>query len=254
MNLYKYAATSTVFFWKPDAPNGHFSQWFMSPFELDGVQYCCAIQAVMAEKARMFKDTDMETKIMKSRSPKTMRYHGRRVRNFDETRWSREREALAVRVNMAKFSQSPRLLELLLETGRGRIVYASPSDKVWGIGMKETHDNALFLGNWRGQNLLGKALQTVRQKLRDDSLLPDVERFRAVQTRVHAILKDSDHGYRIDTYSLTAELIDIHPFDSLEIGLGETQYSIMHADDTVSVYPHTEVDAFVAHVNKLIRQ
>jgi ribA/ribD-fused uncharacterized protein len=54
-----------TYFW-----NGTFSQWAESFFELDGIEYNCAEQLMMAEKARLFDDEDTLDKIMESDDPK----------------------------------------------------------------------------------------------------------------------------------------------------------------------------------------
>ncbi|KJA29704.1 hypothetical protein HYPSUDRAFT_196051 [Hypholoma sublateritium FD-334 SS-4] len=62
-------------------------------------------------------------------------------------------------VLLLKFRQHADLRMKLLGTGDARIIYADPNDAFWGSGSDET-----------GQNLLGKALVTVREKLRMENL------------------------------------------------------------------------------------
>ena len=71
-----------------------------------------------------------------------------------------------IAVNMAKFSQNSRLKAILLSTEDKIIVEASPYDTIWGIGLYWEDDRVLDINKWRGQNLLGKALMEVREKLR----------------------------------------------------------------------------------------
>jgi ribA/ribD-fused uncharacterized protein len=58
---------------------------------------------------------------------------------------------------------------MLDATGERKIVEASPSDKIWGIGLGEK--GALERGEqgWRGLNLLGKALMDARTILREEA-------------------------------------------------------------------------------------
>lgn len=65
----------------------------------------------------------------------------------------------------AKFAD-PELRQILLGTGDRIIVEASPYDRIWGVGLSENDDD-LYAGNWKGQNLLGKALMEVREKLKN---------------------------------------------------------------------------------------
>ena len=53
----------------------------------------------------------------------------------------------------------------LLTTGERELVEASPLDRVWGVGFAEK--NAAANRHRWGENLLGKALMVVRERLRD---------------------------------------------------------------------------------------
>ena len=80
---------------------------------------------------------------------------------------SSERLDIVIRGNVAKFSQNEVLRTKLLETGDRRMVEASPLDKIWGIGLAANDPLAYAPENWRGLNLLGAALETVRDQIRD---------------------------------------------------------------------------------------
>jgi len=49
----------TLLFW-----HGPLSQWWYSPFTIDGVEYNCTEQFMMATKASMFRDAVAEANIM----------------------------------------------------------------------------------------------------------------------------------------------------------------------------------------------
>ena len=54
----------------------------------------------------------------------------------------------------------------LLDTGNLVLVEPSARDKVWGVGLAENDPLIENEKNWKGQNLLGKALMDIRAELR----------------------------------------------------------------------------------------
>lgn len=156
--------TSTmVLFWQPP---GLFGQWTPSPFTVDGDHYTCAEQFMMAEKARLFADEHTRRQILATDSPRDHKALGRQVRGFVSDVWDRERLAIVVRGNLAKFSQNPEMRAALLATGDKLLVEASPLDKIWGVGLRADDPKIHDRDKWRGKNLLGEALMRVRAELR----------------------------------------------------------------------------------------
>ncbi len=141
------------------------SQWWMCRFQADGMEYSCAEQFMMAEKARMFGDQEMLAEIMKASHPKEMKAYGRAVANFDRETWDNACYGIVKKGNYSKFSQNPELLDFLLSTKNRILVEASPRDRIWGIGMGKANPDALCPLKWRGTNLLGFALTEVRDQL-----------------------------------------------------------------------------------------
>lgn len=141
------------------------SQWHVAPMVVDGVYYHCMEQYLMAEKARTFADSGAEALIMAEQSQMAIKKLGRRVRGYDDGVWSGRRVEVAVKGNLAKFSQNAALGEFLCSTGGRILVEASPRDCVWGIGLGETAADALKPWLWRGENLLGFVLMEVRSLL-----------------------------------------------------------------------------------------
>lgn len=142
-----------------------FSQWFASPFTVDGVRYATAEHWMMAGKARLFDDDVALAKVLANDDPAAAKAAGRGVRGFDEARWLAQRFDLVVEGNLAKFSQHPSLRRFLLSTGDQVLVEASPVDAIWGIGLATTDPRATEPAQWRGLNLLGFALMVVRERL-----------------------------------------------------------------------------------------
>ena len=150
-----------VYFW-----GGEFSQWYPSIFEIDGVSYNCAEQYMMEQKAVLFGDTKMMGRIMTTKSPREQKAFGRKVKDFDATKWEAVAYDIVVRANIAKFSQNPELLKILLNTENREIVEASAEDTIWGIGLSPWDPLRFDKKNWKGTNLLGKAIMDAREELK----------------------------------------------------------------------------------------
>lgn len=145
-----------------------FSQWWQSPFDVDGVTYTTAEHWMMANKAKLFGDLEMIDKILNANSPFDAKKLGRQVKNFDPKIWGKNCFDIVCKGNYYKFSQHLSLKQFLLNTGNSVLVEASPRDRIWGIGMGQNNENAKNPLMWRGRNLLGFALMEVRDKLREE--------------------------------------------------------------------------------------
>jgi ribA/ribD-fused uncharacterized protein len=142
------------------------SQWWPSPFTVDGVTYGTAEHWMMAGKARLFGDADAERRVLAAGHPSLAKKAGRLVRDFDEAVWERERFRIVVEGSVHKFAAHAELGAFLLGTGDRVLVEASPVDRVWGIGLAAGDEAAGDPERWRGPNLLGFALMEARERLR----------------------------------------------------------------------------------------
>lgn len=154
------------FFW-----SGPFSQWHPSTFVIDGVTYNCAEQWMMAEKARLFGDTQAEARIMSAADPSDQKRYGRQVVGFDKDKWDAVACEVVFRGSFAKFDQDEDLKFVLLSTGEKTLVEASPEDCIWGIGLKATDPRAQNRSTWRGTNWLGECLMRARARIRARDML-----------------------------------------------------------------------------------
>ncbi|MFF7392699.1 NADAR family protein [Streptomyces scabiei] len=141
------------------------SQWWPSPFTVDGVEYATAEHWMMASKARLFGDPEAERKVVAASSPAQAKKIGRLVRGFDEALWERERFGIVVEGSVHKFAAHADLRAFLVGTGHRVLVEASPVDRVWGIGLAADDERAMDPARWRGPNLLGFALMAARERL-----------------------------------------------------------------------------------------
>ena len=142
------------------------SQWWPSPFTVDGVRYATAEHWMMAGKARLFRDAEAERLALAAEHPAEAKKAGRLVRGFDDAVWARERFRIVVEGSVHKFAAHPELRGFLLGTGERVLVEASPLDRVWGIGLAATDQGAGDPERWKGPNLLGFALMEARERLR----------------------------------------------------------------------------------------
>ena len=119
----------------------------------------------MYHKAILFNDQETADRIALEPDPSNQKALGRQVKGFDDKKWNAKREKIVEEGNWWKFTQSKEgdLRKMLLETGDRLLVEASPSDKIWGVGYAASKAEA-NRDKW-GQNLLGKALMRVRDRL-----------------------------------------------------------------------------------------
>ena len=173
--LSKGKKTKYIYFWGHQKPKDGsigkscFSQWYDSPFYINNQFYKTAEHFMMAEKARLFNDTNAESAILKSGNPGEAKRIGRNVVGFNDEVWIKERFRIVVEANEAKFAQNNVLAESLIATGKRVLVEASPVDKVWGIGLAADDQNINSPYKWKGLNLLGFALMEVRKRLKEDA-------------------------------------------------------------------------------------
>lgn len=109
------------------------SQWWPSPFTVDGVEYATAEHWMMAAKARLFGDPEGERRALAAGHPAEAQKAGRLVRGFDEAIWRRERFGIVVEGNVHKFASDADLRGFLLNTGE-RSEMGVPPAGGWGEG------------------------------------------------------------------------------------------------------------------------
>ena len=151
-----------TFFFTEASP---FSQWYRCTFTASELSFNCAEQYMMHGKAVLFGDADVAAEILRTAHPKQQKALGRKVKNFDDRVWKRERENIVLAGSRLKYTQNPALLEQLLATKGTELVEASPYDRIWGIGLSAKDPRAQDPATWKGQNLLGKILTKLRDEL-----------------------------------------------------------------------------------------
>ena len=145
--------------------DGIFSQWYPSEFTINKIQFNCAEQYMMYNKAMLFNDTVSAIKIMSANSPHKQKKLGKLVKNFDSSIWDANAKNIVYAGNFAKFTQNDTLLDGLKKTNQLILVEASPYDKIWGIGLFETDPLAGNCETWQGKNWLGEVLTKLKFNL-----------------------------------------------------------------------------------------
>ena len=130
----------------------------------------------MASKARLFGDDSALSAIIATDDPREQKRIGRQIRHFDHELWQQKCDNIVLQGNLAKLSQNDEMGLALIHTDQRRLAEARPHDKLWGIGLSACDYRASSPSTWRGSNLLGQALEHVRETLHSKSM-PQLSRF-----------------------------------------------------------------------------
>ena len=152
-------------FHNPDEAYGYLSNWYLSDFLVEGIEFSSMEQYMMYKKASLFKDKDIASQIMETSNVGKIKSYGRSVSNYNDTVWNGMRQLIIYKGLIEKFKQNDDLKQKLLDTGDAILAECAVQDKIWGIGISMTDPNKNDLTKWRGQNLLGFSLMLVREEL-----------------------------------------------------------------------------------------
>lgn len=142
------------------------SNWHNSGFWVKGIWFANGEQYMMYCKAMFFKDAATAALILAEPDPAKVKVLGQAVKPYVEKEWAANRLRFVRRGLLEKAIQNPKIAVQLLATGNRILVEASPSDRIWGIGLGENDPRALDPDRWQGENLLGQAWMWVRAQLR----------------------------------------------------------------------------------------
>lgn len=70
-----------------DEENGYLSNWYRSPFDIDGIGFSSMEQFMMYQKAICFHDTTIARTILSSDDVAKIKALGRQVSNYDDHIW-----------------------------------------------------------------------------------------------------------------------------------------------------------------------
>jgi ribA/ribD-fused uncharacterized protein len=168
-----------ILFQDPDTNDkGFLSLKWVVEIEFNGTMYNSAQQALYAEIAKSFNDQDNLNKIMLAESPDEIDYSLDDVPgdgDVNEPKWNDLTKQLIYDINITKFNQYPELANRLLETKNAQLGAYVPDDTLIGIGISLDNVQSKNPINWTGQNILGKALMDIREKIRSDRELAQAQ-------------------------------------------------------------------------------
>ena len=154
-----------ICFHNPDEEYGFLSNWYLSKFRVDGVDFTSMEQFMMYQKAMCFHDHAIAEQILSTEDVAKIKELGRQVSNYDDRVWSGIRQIVVYEGLVEKFSQDLELRNALLGTEDAILVECAVRDRIWGIGLPMSDPRRLDPAQWNGQNLLGYALMMARRKI-----------------------------------------------------------------------------------------
>ena len=160
-----------ILFYSENNNYGYMSNFYPSKFIENNVEYNCSEQYFMKKKQEMFDPTNitLSNNILNNNNPKEIKKFGRQVKNYNDVVWNNSRYNIMKNGLRLKFTQNPNLKASLIATNNKNLYEASPYDRIWGTGYNAVETlNKINLNkqNELGQNLLGKALEEIRNELR----------------------------------------------------------------------------------------
>ena len=89
-------------------------------------------------KAMFFQDYGTAVDILDAKTPNEARLLGRKVKNYDDKKWSEVRYKIFYDLNLIKYTIDKKLQERLLDPKFDNKVFveASPIDRIWGVGTR----------------------------------------------------------------------------------------------------------------------
>ena len=145
---------SIIHFYSTNEAYGELSNFAPYPILLDGKRWPTSEHYFQAQK---FEDKADQEEVRRARTPMIAAQLGRDRRRKLRRNWESTKVQVMRAAVRAKFTQHEDLRTLLLATGDAQLVEHTENDDYWGDG-----------GDGRGQNMLGRILEAVREELRGD--------------------------------------------------------------------------------------
>lgn len=145
-----------------------FSNFFTKPFSVDGYRYISVEQYFQYSKAVYFGESNLARKIIMTSNPNQIQNFGdragERVSGEEFEEWLEHSKEILHTGIYAKFSQNPSLKTDLLATG-DYLLFEATTNYHYACGINLV-SNKWADQSWDGQNLTGRALVEVRDRIR----------------------------------------------------------------------------------------
>lgn len=154
--------TARLFYETDDIHNGFLSPLWPANFVYKEVEYSSAYQAYQVERMNEKAKPDIVKSLMGTRSTRTIRLLTRKILgdvSNPQATWGGILDAL--------YKQHPELADKLVKTGTDSLVYADPDIGAGGVGRGPTDKKILDPAQWQSDNVVGKALETIRAQIRE---------------------------------------------------------------------------------------
>jgi len=137
-----------IYFYKPDKPYGVFSNFYLSPFQMNGLTWKTTEHYFQAMK---FEGTKHFYLINEVEKPMMAAHMGKERFRPLRSDWETVKDSIMYRALKAKFDSKEDLKKILLSTGDAQLIEHTSNDNYWADG-----------GDGTGLNKLGVLLMKLR--------------------------------------------------------------------------------------------
>ena len=137
------------------------SNFYPSTFMYHGVEYHSSEQYIQHMKAKHFKDMTTVRDILSADTPLNCKLAAYDIKNYNHKEWCKHAREICKPGIDAKFSQNPRAMQALLETGSKQLIECT-KDSLWGTGNPLHMPNCLDKSSWKSPGILGSILEEIR--------------------------------------------------------------------------------------------
>lgn len=148
-------------------PGSPFEMGFLIPLVIDDQHYESVLHYLVSKKLEVLRPSDPVVTV--GLSSDDLRVISKsawdKAGSNERAAWETVARDVAMRGNLAKFSDDLKLRAQLMLTDEAILVYARANDLFWSVGLDENHPDVANPLAWIGKNGLGNGLTALRQHL-----------------------------------------------------------------------------------------